>query len=191
MAYWWQKEDEEEKKWKAAVKTDSSMEGEKGAGTSGAATPTGDALDMEGDRPNSPQTPEEQNLTMVYYPELSMNPYTAADYTNRTLLPLMYQSLFCVTRSYEAVPILCQTYQISSDMKAYTIHLAPARFSDGTALTAQDVVASLNAAKAGGYYAGRFLHITSVTAEALRHPRSLDFLVKSPLWILFSVICIL
>lgn len=131
----------------------------------GAYIPTGDALDVEGNRPNGTLSPQEQDLTMVYYPELSMNPYTATDYTNRTLLPLMYQSLFCVTRSYEAVPILCQTYQVSGDMKTYTIHLAPARFSDGTALTAQDVVASLNAAKAGGYYAGRFLHITSVSAD--------------------------
>lgn len=131
----------------------------------GAYIPTGDALDVEGNRPNDTTSPEEQDLTMVYYPELSMNPYTATNYTNRTLLPLMYQGLFCVNRNYEAVPILCQTYRVSGDMKTYTIYLAQARFSDGTALTAQDVVASLNAAKTGGYYAGRFLHITSIAAE--------------------------
>ena len=61
----------------------------------GAYVPTGDALDVEGDRPNSSQTPQEQNLTRVYYPELSMNPYTASDYTNRTLLPLTL-SVSCV-----------------------------------------------------------------------------------------------
>lgn len=127
--------------------------------------PTGDALDIDGNHSVTPQLPAEQNLTMVYYPGLSMNPYTATDYTNRALLPLMYQGLFSVSRNYEPVPILCQNYQISGDRKTYTLSLAPARFSDGTALTAGDVVASLQAAKAGNYYAGRFQHITSVASE--------------------------
>ena len=51
--------------------------------------PTGDALDIDGNHSVTPQLPAEQNLTMVYYPGLSMNPYTATDYTNRALLPLM------------------------------------------------------------------------------------------------------
>ncbi len=129
--------------------------------------PTGDALDFgDSNSATTPQAPVQQNFSMVYYPDLPLNPYTAADYTNRTLLPLLYQSLFSVDRDYNATPILCESYRVSADMKTYTIFPARALFSDGTTLTAADVAASLNAAmEDGSYYSGRFLHVTSITAE--------------------------
>lgn len=129
--------------------------------------PTGDALDLgDGSSATTPQPPKEQNFSMVYYPNRALNPFTATDYTNRALLPLLYQSLFSVDRDYNAVPILCESYRVSNDMKTYTIIPAKALFSDGTTLTAQDVAASLNAAMAeDSYYSGRFLHVTSIAAE--------------------------
>lgn len=129
-------------------------------------TPTGDALEGESNSqtPNDPST-QEQNLTLVYFPQESMHPYNATDYTNRALLPLMYQGLFSTNRNYEVVPILCDSYTVSKDMKTYTITLAAARFSDGTALSATDVVASMEAAKASSFYGGRFQQIASVTGE--------------------------
>ena len=129
--------------------------------------PTCDALEFgDGNSATTPQTPAEQNFSMAYYPDRSLNPYTCTDYTNRALLPLMYQGLFSVDRDYNAVPILCESYRMSADMKTYTFFPAPALFSDGTTLTAQDVAASLNAAmEEGSYYSGRFMHVTSITAE--------------------------
>lgn len=128
--------------------------------------PTGDALDDIDGKPNTPTQPSaDQHLSMVYYPDRSMNPYTATDYTNRTLLPLLYQSLFSVDRDYNVVPILCERYQVSADMKTYIFYPAKALFSDGTTLTAQDVAASLLAAKAGTYYRGRFSHVVDIRAE--------------------------
>ncbi len=129
--------------------------------------PTGDALEMEGsDGTTAPEAPAEQDFSMVYYPDRSLNPYLCADYTNRTLLPLIYQSLFSVDRNYNAVPILCESYRVSDDMKTYTFFPAQALFSDGTKLTAEDVSASLNAAMAEGtYYSGRFQHITSIASQ--------------------------
>lgn len=128
--------------------------------------PTGDALDYGGSDATKPtEDVAEQDLTMVYYPGEDLNPYTATDLNNRALLPLVYQSLFSVDRGYNATPILCDSFKVSSDMKTYTFYLAAARFSDGTALTTADVVASLEAAKESTYYGGRFQHITSITAE--------------------------
>lgn len=128
--------------------------------------PTGDALDDGSGNSQKPNpNPPEQNLTLIYYPNRSMNPYTATDYTNRVLFPLLYQGLFSVDRDYNVSPILCESYRVSADTKTYTFFPAKAMFSDGTALTAQDVVASLNAAKAGTYYKGRFQHIKSIQAE--------------------------
>lgn len=128
--------------------------------------PTGDALDSDDSNATRPtEEVKEQDLTMVYYPGEDLNPYTATDFNNRALLPLLYQGLFSVDRNYSVSPILCDSFKVSSDMKTYTFYLSAARFSDGTALTAADVVASLEAAKESTYYGGRFQHITAITAE--------------------------
>ena len=129
--------------------------------------PTGDGLENE----DGPQTglPEEnaKDLSIPYYKNLTLNPYLCTDYTNRALFSLLYQSLFSVDRNYRVEPILCKTYSHSQDMKVYTFFLEEnATFSDGTAVTAVDVAASLNAAWQSDYYKGRFTHITKVEASA-------------------------
>ena len=136
----------------------------------GAYVPTGDALLPEEGYTGSytpPQsTDEPQQLNLAYYPARSLNPYLCTDYTNRTLFTLLYQSLFITDRDYVTSPMLCKTYTISEDAKLYTFTLEDATFSDGTALTAADVVASLNTARETDFYKGRFLHITEVAATA-------------------------
>ena len=126
--------------------------------------PTGDGLSDVTGTPVQKPSNQTQNLTLAYYPDRSLNPYDCTDFTNRSLFPLLYQSLFSVDRNYQVVPILCDRYSISVDMRTYTIYPAAATFSDGTVLTPADVAASLQAAKTGSYYAGRFQHISSITA---------------------------
>ena len=126
--------------------------------------PTGDALD-HGDTPVTPAPPEGQVLTLTYYPDRSMNPYTCMDFTNRVIFSLLYQGLFSVDRDYRVEPVLCQSYRVSADGKTYTFQLARAWFPDGTAVTARDVVESLKAARKGAYYSGRFQHILSISEQ--------------------------
>ncbi len=133
------------------------------AGQGGAYVPTGDGLHQ--DTPTVPTLPppeQEQQLTLVYYPDKSLNPYTSTDFTNRALFPLVYQGLFSVDDSYEVTPILCKNYKVNKDMTVYTFYLEPATFSDGTPLLAADVVASLQAAQSGKAYSGRFAQIKAV-----------------------------
>lgn len=121
--------------------------------------PTGDALEGETPKQEQEETEEEQeqSLSLAYYPDRSMNPLKTADFTNRALIPLLYQGLFAVDREYTAIPILCKSYTVSSDMMTYEFTLDPrATFSDGTPVTAEDVVASLNTAWENSYYGGRF-----------------------------------
>lgn len=131
--------------------------------------PTGDGLTWEDgeSRPvietTAPDAPE-QELTLVYYPDRSLNPLESTDYTNRTLFSLLYQGLFSVSRNYEAEPQLCETYAVSEDMRTHVFTLRDAAFSDGTALTVNDVVKTLNAARESTYYGGRFTHITAISA---------------------------
>ena len=132
--------------------------------------PTGDGLTWEEDYIGQPiQKPQDDDiraLTLTWYPDRSMNPYISTDFTNRALFNLLYQGLFAVNREYTVSPMLCKQYRVSEDMKTYTFYLESATFADGSVLTAQDVVASLTAAKDSAFYKGRFLHVTQIIAEA-------------------------
>ncbi|MBQ8910355.1 MAG: ABC transporter substrate-binding protein [Oscillospiraceae bacterium] len=123
--------------------------------------PTGNALGEEAVPPSATEQ-QDQSLTLTYYREESLNPLSCSDFTNRTIMPLLYQGLFAVNRDYEVEPILCKNYRISPDMKTYTFYVEAATFSDGSQLTAQDVAATLQAAKESDVYGGRFLHITEI-----------------------------
>ncbi len=131
--------------------------------------PTGDGLSYDDDYtgPQHTQSADEnQKLSLAYYKNRTLNPYACTDFTNRTLLSLLYQSLFTVDRDYWVEPQLCKRYTVSEDMKTYTFYMEKATFSDGKELTADDVLASLNAAKSSDYYSGRFTHITEMTKTA-------------------------
>ncbi|MBE6981952.1 MAG: ABC transporter substrate-binding protein [Ruminococcaceae bacterium] len=129
--------------------------------------PTGDGLsyheDYTGPVETRPQV-QAQNMTLTYYPERSLNPIQATDFTNRTLFSLLYQPLFSVDRDYKMEPVLCERYSMSQDMRNYTFYLDPkATFSDGSRVRPEDVCASLQAAMLSSYYSGRFRHFLSIT----------------------------
>lgn len=126
--------------------------------------PTGDGL-SDGTGTVAQTKPEDsKSIILVYNDQASMNPYESGDVSNRTLFSLIYQGLFAVDRDYDVEPILCKNYQVSDDLRSYTFYLENATFSDGSALTAQDVVASLEKAKSASYYSGRFGHVKSIVA---------------------------
>ena len=132
-------------------------------------TPTGNGLEYGPDETRPADTPTQEEVagsfSLPYYKDKSLNPYTCNDFTNRVLFSLLYQGLFSIDSSYNVQPQLCKSYAVSQDMKTYTFTLENATFSDGKPVTAADVAASLNAAKEGEYYAGRFFHIAEILAE--------------------------
>lgn len=136
----------------------------------GAYVPTGDGLEYDPDYtgPHNTLPPAEgaATLSLAYYAGRSLNPYLCTDFTNRALFGLLYQGLFAVDRSYQVQPQLCKTFTMTKDMRSHTFYLEDATFSDGTPVTAADVVASLNYAKSSAFYKGRFLHITEIAASA-------------------------
>ena len=130
--------------------------------------PTGDALDQGtvATRPKDDDTPvtSEQVLSLAYDPDGSLNPYTDTAASNRVVFSLLYQGLFCVDMYYEVSPVLCRQYSVSKDMKTYTFYLEEATFSDGSVLTAADVVSSLLTAMESPVYSGRFTQVAEVLA---------------------------
>ena len=130
-------------------------------------SPTGDAILMEGEEPTEAEEEEDaQNLVLAYYPDRSLNPIFGSDYTNRVLMSLMYQGLFAVDNKKNVTPILCARYKVSSNHRNWTFYLEEnATFSDGTKVTAQDVVATYQQAMQNDYYKYRFYkHLLSVEA---------------------------
>ena len=126
--------------------------------------PTGDALYQGEDTVTNQDQITKEQLIIPYASERSLNPYECSDPNNKALLSLMYQGLFVLDQYYECWPMLCQSYQVSWDMKTYTFTLADATFSDGTPVTAADVEASLKAAKKGSVYSGRFNNVDKINA---------------------------
>lgn len=125
-------------------------------------TPTGDSLIQEGaPKPTNPTNNTVEDITLVYYPDKTMNPYASNDYTNRALFSLIYQGLFSYDRAYQVQPVLCKEYSVSRDMRTYVFYLEKATFSNGAPVTAEDVVASFQQAKSSSYYGGRFSQISS------------------------------
>lgn len=126
--------------------------------------PTGDALIMSDDDLATIEPEKEpQSLTLAYDPTRSMNPLKGNNITNRVLFSLIYQSLFTLNSDNEPVPILCSHYQVSSDNRIYTYYIDKnARFSDGSPVTANDVLATFEYARTCMYYKGRFVHVAAI-----------------------------
>ncbi len=128
--------------------------------------PTGDALTWEEDIPqNTTAAAEipEQELVLAYYPDVTLNPFTCKDFTNKALFSLLYQSLFVVDANYEVYPMLCSSYRVSDDMKEYECFVDQnATFSDGSPLTIDDVYASIQTARKSKVYKGRFQYLRGV-----------------------------
>lgn len=124
--------------------------------------PTGDALLLDGQDPEDlmPEEEDDQELTLAYYPDRRLNPLFGSDYINRILMSLMYQPLFAVDNNKNVTPILCGSYQVSANSRTWTFYVDEnATYSDGTKVTAEDVLATYKKAKENDYYKNRFYHV--------------------------------
>lgn len=125
--------------------------------------PTGNGLNQpSATQPTQPPSVAEQEMSLGYDPQDSFNPYLATTLANRTIFGLLYQSLFAVDEDYQVWPILCSRYTVSKDMRTYVFFVENATFSDGSSLTAEDVAASLLAAKESTVYQGRFTQVRQI-----------------------------
>lgn len=95
----------------------------------------------------------------------SLNPYKSEQAINFNIATLLYDSLYSVDNSFKANPL------IASDCKTTTTSLTVSirsglKFTDGSALTANDVVYSFNLAKSSSNYAYCLTNISSASANA-------------------------
>ena len=136
-----------------------------GCGGEAVYVPTGNGLfqDETTQPTTQPSKPQTQSLTLGYYPEKSLNPYTATEVSHKLIFSLLYQGLFAVDREYNVSPILCKSFSVSKDMRTYVFYPTEATFSDGSPVTAADIASSLEAARAGTVYSGRLKQVSAIT----------------------------
>ena len=136
-------------------------------GGKGAYVPSGSGLTYD-DPTENPQATDpteepELDISMVYNVAASVNPFQCTDPSNRAWMSLIYQGLFAVDSNYETWPILCKNYWVSTDMMTWSFYIHDdATFSDGTPLTPEDVLASLEYAMSIDMYRGRFHLVRSL-----------------------------
>ncbi len=100
---------------------------------------------------------------------LSFDPTIPSDNGSIWVIYNIFDQLTTINRdSSDVVPSLARSWDISRDGKTYTFHLRPGvKFSDGTPLTADDVVFSLKRAFAPKKDAYAFLFVPVKTIRAL------------------------
>ncbi|MBR1811687.1 MAG: hypothetical protein IJ766_08605 [Clostridia bacterium] len=102
-------------------------------------------------------------LRAPYAAQDSMNPYFCISYINDALMPLLYDGLFSVGADGAVYPLIGASY--TENGSALTAALpVDTVFSDGSALTAADVVYSFIKAKASALYSGALSGISAANA---------------------------
>ncbi len=105
---------------------------------------------------------KKDELTLAYSYKPPLDPFNySTDITRNVMEPLIR---FDRMRDEGIVPLLAETYESTEDGLTWTFHLRDAKFSDGTPVTANDVVYSLDYALSTPVGAGTYI---GYAAEAL------------------------
>jgi len=109
--------------------------------------------------------PNNKTFGVAFAPGESADPYTTGNKLNAELMGLIAEPLFSVSTDFEAKPVLCESYTHSDKTYVFTIKKG-VTFSDGSALTPDDVVYSLQAAReSGSFYSNDLSGIESISSS--------------------------
>lgn len=96
-----------------------------------------------------------------------VNPLLALSDSDRDLVALTYAGLMGEDGTGKLVPVIANDYSVSEDGKTYTFTLRPdAKFSDGTSITADDVVFTVEKAQDPALKSPEYANWSGVTAVA-------------------------
>ncbi len=110
----------------------------------------------------SSQSTDQKEINLLYTYSDSFNPYTATTAANRELSGLLYDCLVKTDNNFEPRFILASSAK--NEETTCTVKLRDATFTDGSAVTAEDVIYSYGLAKNTARFADNFYEITSVSA---------------------------
>ncbi len=106
---------------------------------------------------------KKNSITLLYSVADTFNPYTAKTDINRQLCRLLYEPLIKLDNEFNPVLSLAETVEVSGNK--CLVKIKDLIFSDGSKVTADDVVYSANKARAeGSNYAASLYEVVSVSA---------------------------
>lgn len=105
-------------------------------------------------------------FALPYYVGQTADPITCTDGAQQVLGTLIYESLFALTPDLQPQPLLVESYTYDAASCTYTITLRSGiTFSDGSELTARDVVYTLQRAKNSTRYGARLADVVSISGS--------------------------
>ena len=105
-------------------------------------------------------------FTLPYYAEKTLDPVTCDDGIQHTVSALLYEGLYALDQTFTPQPVLASSHQYDSETFTYTIRLrSDAVFSDGSPVTAQDVVTTLERARVSERYLARLRAVEKISVQ--------------------------
>lgn len=96
----------------------------------------------------------------------SLNPYEADTLNNQIVQDLVFDSLFKLDESFEAVPEIASSYSYDDERTLRVTIVSGLKFSDGTPLTAKSVVKAFYEAKDSPYWKNSLAPISDARSES-------------------------
>lgn len=113
--------------------------------------------------PSAPsQVDNGKTISLLYSYSDTFNPYTAKTAANREISTLLYDSLIKTDNNFEPIYVLAQSVEVLE--KTCTVKLRDATFTDGSPVTADDIIYSYNIAKESTRFSYNFYEVVSVSA---------------------------
>ena len=121
--------------------------------------PSADHTQEEIDTSATPIT----SFALPYLQNVTFDPITCPDGMQQTVGALLYEGLFTLDESFTPQNVLCSRYEHNDGYTSYTFYLRESVcFSDGSALTANDVLAAYRRAQTSERYSARFASVASM-----------------------------
>ena len=105
---------------------------------------------------------DSKSVNLLYSYGDSFNPYTAKTAFNREISSLLYDSLIKTDNEFEVIYVLASSAEIKD--KKCTVKLRDAKFTDGSTVTADDVIYSYKLAKESPRFEHSLYEIEKVTS---------------------------
>ena len=119
----------------------------------------------------TPVEQEEQELinsvlTLPYLLDATLDPILCADGSQQYIASLLYEGLFTLDETFTPQNVLCESWTYDEETLTYRFLLREnVEFSDGTLLTAEDVLATYRRASTSARYGARFSRVAAMSAE--------------------------
>lgn len=105
-------------------------------------------------------------FSLAYHKDQTLDPISCGEGVQEAVASLLYEPLFRLDSQFQAVPLLCESWEWNETGLLFTLTLRQdVFFSDGTQLAARDVVDTLQRAMASERYAYRLRNVAGVAAN--------------------------